>query len=147
MMKNQAFRTITLLSLFCILAATSAYAQSADRISMKIPFNFIAGEKTLPAGEYIVRSDFPSRVTLIRTADGRREHTTILTMPVPPETTPFTAKLVFHRYGDQYFLHQVWTPASERGGQLSQSRAERAKANELASGISKRQLVTVVGKQ
>ena len=144
-MKNQAFRTITLLSLFCILAATSAYAQSADRISMKIPFNFIVGEKTLPAGEYIVRSTFSSRVTLIRTANGRRVHTTILTMPVPPENTPFTAKLVFHRYGNQHFLYQVWTPASERGGQLSQSQAERAIAKELARGVSEHQLVTVVG--
>ena len=144
-MKNQAFRTITLLSLFSVLAATSAYAQSADRISMKIPFNFIAGEKTLPAGEYIVRSTFSSRVTLIRTANGRRVHTTILTMPVPPENTPFTAKLVFHRYGSQYFLHQVWTPSSERGGQLSQSQAERAISKELASGKSEHQLVTVVG--
>jgi hypothetical protein len=145
MMKKQAFRIITLLSLFCTLAVTSAYAQSADRISMKIPFSFVAGEKTLPAGEYIVRSTFSSRVTLIRTANGRRVHTTILTMPVPPENTPFTAKLVFHRYGNQHFLYQVWTPASERGGQLSQSHAERAMAKELARGISKDQLVTVVG--
>jgi hypothetical protein len=146
-MKKQAFTTIALLSLFSILAATSAYAQSADRISMKIPFSFVVGEKTLPAGEYIVRNTISSRVTLIRNADGRRVHTTILTMPVPPETTPFTAKLVFHRYGDQYFLHQVWTPASERGGQLSQSQAERAMAKEVARGISEHQLVTVVGKQ
>jgi hypothetical protein len=145
MMKKQAFRIITLLSLFCTVAVTSAYAQSADRISMKIPFSFVAGEKILPAGEYIVRSTFSSRVTLIRTANGRREYTTILTMPVPPENTPFTAKLVFHRYGSQYFLHQVWTPSSERGGQLSQSQAERAMAKELARGKSEQQLVTVVG--
>lgn len=145
-MKKQAFRIITLLSLFCTLAVTTAYAQSADRISMKIPFNFIVGEKTLPAGEYIVRSSFSSRVTLIRTENGRRVHTTILTMPVPPENTPFTAKLVFYRYGSQYFLHQVWTPASERGGQLSQSQAERAIAKELARGKSEHQLVTVAGR-
>ena len=145
-MKKQAFRIITLLSLFCTLAVTSAYTQSADRISMKIPFSFVAGEKTLPAGEYIVRSTFSSRVTLIRTADGRREYTTILTMPVPPENTPFTAKLVFHRYGSQYFLHQVWTPSSERGGQVSQSQAERAIAKELAMGKSEHQLVTIAGR-
>jgi hypothetical protein len=144
-MKKQAFRIITLLSLFCTLAVTTAYAQSADRISMKIPFSFIVGEKTLQAGEYIVRSTFSSRVILIRTANGRRVHTTILTMPVPPDNTPFTAKLVFHRYGSQYFLHQVWTPSSERGGQLSQSQAERAIAKELARGLSEHQLVTVVG--
>jgi hypothetical protein len=143
MMKKQAFKTITLLSLFCILGVTFAYAQSADRISMKIPFSFVAGEKTLPAGEYIVRNTISSRVTLIRSADGRSEYTTILTMPVPPEATPFTAKLVFHRYGDQYFLYQVWTPANERGGQLSQSRVE----HELAMNASKPRVVSIASRQ
>ena len=123
-MKNQAFRAITLLSLFTILAAAPAYAQSADNIVMKVPFSFVAGRKTLPAGEYTIKRSLSTRLTLIRNAGGRREYTTILTMPVPPETMALAAKLIFHRYGDQYFLHQVWTPGSERGGQLSESRAE-----------------------
>ncbi|MDQ3254159.1 MAG: hypothetical protein M3R15_09680 [Acidobacteriota bacterium] len=144
MMNNQIFRTITLLSLFCIPAATSADAQSADRIVMKIPFDFVAGKKILPAGEYTVKPTLSSRVTLIRNADGRRDHTTILTMPVPPETLALAAKLVFHRYGDQYFLYQIWTPASERGGQLPVLRAERELAKEIASGKSEHRLVTLV---
>src|SRR6266487_898025 len=123
-MKNRAFRTITLLSLFTILAAAPAYAQSADNIVLKVPFSFVAGKKTLPAGEYTVRRALSSRLILIRNAGGRREYTTILTMPVPSETMARVAKLVFHRYGDQYFLHQVWTPENERGGQLSKARAE-----------------------
>jgi hypothetical protein len=143
MMKKQAFTTITLFCLFCVIGVMSAYAQSADRISMKIPFSFVAGEKTLPAGEYIVRSTFSSRVTLIGTADGRREYTTILTMPVPPQGTAFTARLVFHRYGDRYFLHQVWTPANERGGQLTESRVEQ----ELAMNASKPQVVSIAARR
>jgi hypothetical protein len=123
-MKNHAFRTIALLSLFTILAAAPAYAQSADNIVMKVPFSFVAGKKTLPAGEYTIKRSLSTRLTLIRDAGGRREYTTILTMPVPSETMARAAKLIFHRYGDQYFLHEVWTPENERGGQLSESRAE-----------------------
>ncbi len=141
-MKNQALRSIAIVSLFVILAAAPAYAQSADRIVMKIPFSFVAGKKTLSAGEYIIKPALSSRVTLIRNAGGRREYTTLLTMPVPPETTTLTAKLVFHRYGDRHFLHQVWTPQNERGGQLPESRAEL----ELARSASELQKVSIAAR-
>jgi hypothetical protein len=139
-MKNQAFRTIALLSLFTMLAAAPAYAQSADNIVLKVPFSFVVGKKTLPAGEYTVKRALSTRLTLIRNAGGRRECTTVLTMPVPPETMALAAKLIFHRYGDQYFLHQVWTPGSERGGQLFESRAEL----ELAKSASEVQRVSII---
>ena len=34
-----------------------------------------------------------------------------------------TTKLVFHRYGDQYFLAQVWTEGNDRGSELPKSGA------------------------
>ena len=139
-MKSHAFKTITLLSLFIILAAAPAYAQSADNIVLKVPFSFVVGKKTLPAGEYTVKRALSTRLTLIRNAGGRRECTTVLTMLVPPETMTLAAKLIFHRYGDQYFLHQVWTPGNERGGQLFESRAELA----LAKSGSEVQRVSVI---
>ena len=40
-------------------------------------------------------------------------------------------KLVFHRYGERYFLSEVWT--GESGRQLLKSRQERAIERELAS--------------
>ena len=141
-MKKQAFRTITMLSLFLTLAVVSVHAQnhSADRIVVQIPFDFVAGNKTLPAGEYIVKPTLATRVTLIRNASGQREYTTISTMPVPAETMPTAAKLVFHKYGDQYFLSQVWTPERNLGGQLSESRAEL----ELAKSASEVQRVSII---
>jgi hypothetical protein len=143
-MKKQAFTTITMLGLFLMPAVVSVYAQnhSADRIVVQIPFDFVAGNKTLPAGEYIVRSTLATRVTLIRNASGRREYTTISTMAVPAETMPTAAKLVFHKYGDRYFLSQVWTPERNLGGELSESRAER----ELARNASKPQTVTIAAR-
>ncbi len=34
-------------------------------------------------------------------------------------------KLVFHRYGDQYFLAQIWTEGNNRGLELPKTRRER----------------------
>src|SRR5207245_8932121 len=113
-----AFRAITLLSLFTILAVAPAYAQSADNIVMKIPFSFVAGKKTLPAGEYTVKRALSSRLTLIRNAGSRREYTTILTMHVPPETTTLATKLIFHMYVAKYFSEQLLNQASDSIGPL-----------------------------
>jgi hypothetical protein len=43
-----------------------------------------------------------------------------------------TAVLVFHRYGDHYFLAQAWTPGERDGFEARKSRSERNVARELA---------------
>ncbi|MGA2720846.1 MAG: hypothetical protein ABSG79_00415 [Bryobacteraceae bacterium] len=45
------------------------------------------------------------------------------TSPNSSYTGPQEPKLVFHRYGDQYFLSQIWT--GSRSLNFSTSRAER----------------------
>jgi len=42
------------------------------------------------------------------------------------------AKLVFHRYGQRYFLAEVWSGAGEPGRQLTKSQQERAIEKENA---------------
>jgi len=42
-------------------------------------------------------------------------------------------KLVFHRYGDQYFLYQVWPAGTSTGRQFLKSRSERDAQYNLAS--------------
>jgi hypothetical protein len=37
--------------------------------------------------------------------------------------------LVFHRYGSQYFLAQVWSAGNSEGRELPRSRAEREVAS------------------
>ena len=38
---------------------------------------------------------------------------------------PEVSKLVFHRYGSQYFLTQIWIAGDARGKELPQSGRER----------------------
>jgi len=46
------------------------------------------------------------------------------------------ALLVFHRYGDQYFLVQVWAAGATTGRQFPQSKSERDVQKQLASNGS-----------
>jgi hypothetical protein len=59
-----------------------------------------------------------------------------LTNPIRPNKTNEQARLVFHRYGERYFLAEVWSGSDGAGRQLLKSREERAIEREstLAQG-------------
>ena len=129
-MRKQVLRVLVMFSVLAILAVSSAYAQSSNRQTAYIPFAFSVGNKDFPAGEYAVSRLNPSadRTALgIRSADSRTG-SIVLTTPIQAAKTSEKAMLVFSRYGDQYFLAQVWTPADAMGLAIAKSRAERALA-------------------
>jgi hypothetical protein len=135
-----------MLSLILMLAVVSVQAQSGMRVEVNIPFDFTLGNKTLPAGVYSIR-EYSQKSILIVSADGK---TRVLAM------TPGTARteanggaaqerVVFHQYGDQYFLAQVWMMRGSDGRELNRSSAERqaAKEQKLASAGAKLKEVEV----
>ena len=125
-MKRQALRTFTMLSLVLLLTAVSVSAQSERSGVLNIPFNFIVGGKTLPAGEYTVepnRRDF-DKVWLVQSRDGRKS-ILFVTMSVRANETQENTRLVFHKLGDQYFLSQIWTTGDATGRELAPPRMER----------------------
>jgi len=72
-MKKRAFVTATLFVLSLIVAAQ--VAQADEPMLVNIPFAFVAGNVTLPAGEYRVQKlDGNSTVVLIRCSDGHGGH-------------------------------------------------------------------------
>ena len=58
-----------------------------------------------------------------------------LTNAIEDKRNAGQVKLVFHRYGERYFLTEVWT--GESGRELLKSKQERAIERELASVPSK----------
>ena len=124
-MKKQALKNFTVLNLLLMLTAVSVAAQS-ERSKIAIPFSFIVGQKTLPAGEYTVapnRRDF-DKVWLVQSGDGLTS-CLFTTLPVRAHQTQEETKLVFHKYGDQYFLSQIWTPGGNTGRELFMPRLEQ----------------------
>lgn len=145
-MKKQVMMALTMLSLIVTFAVRSANAQSgAHFMRIVIPFEFIIKGETHAPGVYTVKrvsSDKPEMLLLSRTDGGSRAY--ILTNNVRAETRPSGSKLVFHQYGDRYFLSQVWEAGESEGRQLFKSRGERATASELAKDSLKRQTVTLI---
>ncbi len=124
-MKSNLLRIATLLAVVGVLAAS---AQSLGQvITTNVPFAFRAGDQSLPAGKYTLVSNLVNGTVLIR-ADEGKDQMFILTNACGGSKASENAKLVFHRYGDQYFLSQVWHPGYSQGRELPRSSAEREMA-------------------
>ena len=135
-MKKQVVKGITMLTMIVAIAfataVVSAQAQSAKTVISNIPFEFIVADRTLPAGEYRVNRSIGNALK-ISTSDAAAFR---LTNEIEPSKDR-RARLVFHRYGDRYFLAEVWTGAGEAGRQLLKSRQERAIEREMSTLASK----------
>ncbi len=125
-------RTLSALAFaLCLLTLLSAPASAFTlRIRAEIPFDFQVGSKKMPKGEYIIESlNDAGGVLLIRHAKkGKAVNFTVVRgkMMEKPKS-----RLVFHRYGDQYFLARVWDGSSDTVLKLDKSGAEK-KAAKLA---------------
>jgi hypothetical protein len=116
-----------------LLVVSGAHAQSIH-VSGKVPFDFVVGKKTLPAGEYSVQSLERSPEALnIRNTD---EGTSSLTLTRHAEKLNPSKKtvLIFHRVGEQYFLAEIWVAGSSRGTEIPRSQLETQMAKNQTPG-------------
>ncbi|MBD0370950.1 MAG: hypothetical protein ICV60_08955 [Pyrinomonadaceae bacterium] len=145
-MKREILKSFTMLIVTIALAALTVQAQASNQMKADIPFRFIIGNQTLPAGEYTVRyinQDSGKTALLFRSIDGKTNR--IVNMNTTQSSAPeMKASLVFNQYGDSYFLSEVWTGADQYGLSLPKSRAERQLANgELSNLEAKRVTVAL----
>jgi hypothetical protein len=145
-MQIQTCKRLIMLSVLGVLTTVSAHAQYAKPFTVTIPFKFYVAGKTLPAGQYHVgRSTETTEEGLaLRGKDGR-VGVFVLTRGIQTEEVQQQSKLVFRRYGDQYFLGEVWTFGRNTGRELPISRTERVTKQENAKHGANPEKVAVVG--
>jgi len=124
-------QVLTALTLVAWLMVPATQAQSI-MLKADIPFDFLVGDKRLPSGQYHVKSLNPV-LTQIESKDARST-AIVLTTGMQAAKTSDVGKLVFNRYGDQYFLSKIWVPSTNTGRQLPKSRFEREVAQRLSNG-------------
>jgi hypothetical protein len=99
---------IVIVSIACSIVSGNALAQQPG-IQAKVPFDFTVSNETLPSGTYTITSPAPGLV-LIQNSDGRIA-TAARSSHNGNESTS-GCKLVFRKYGNQYFLNQVFSPTA-----------------------------------
>lgn len=141
-MKRELLKGFTMIALIVALAlataVVSANAQSSAKIVVaSVPFEFSVGYKAMPAGEYSLRTlATAGDGLLIQSTDGKISALR-LTDATERIRDKSHARLVFHRYGERYFLAEVWTGADNTGHQLRKSQEEGAIEKELEIASAK----------
>lgn len=135
-MKEQVLKAVVMLTLILTLAfvtaVASANAQTHPQVQASVPFEFTVGDRTLPAGRYTIEpaiSSTPATGIAIDNQSGSRVAMR-LTNSTEATTDESRARLVFHRYGERYFLAEVWD-GTRNGLGLLKSGEERAIEREL----------------
>ena len=129
MKKHVTWLPLILMALFGS-AAVSTNAQSAYGVRANVPFDFTVGDKTIQAGKIIaaVPSSDAGRMT-IRNIDNGQDALRIARALRGADSSD-AAKLVFRKYGNRYFLAEVWVPGL-RVWEVIKSRSERAIEREI----------------
>ena len=135
-MKKHVLTAIAIMFIYGVLAVgAEAQTVGSQTIRANVPFAFMVGQKSLPAGVYTVSILNPTsdrKALQIRSADGRSS-AIIQTVGVGGNLADNT-KLVFRRYGDRYFFAQAQMAGDSTSLTASKTRAERSAHRALRRG-------------
>jgi hypothetical protein len=128
---------ITAIALFIaatFITAGKAIAQDYA-VQATIPFNFTVNGSQLPAGNYTLGSDVTSP-RILKISD-RTQHVHVMALSMPSADEKRKAnQLVFHKYGNQYFLCEIRSQEPSINVQLATSKQEkRARAETEQAGL------------
>jgi hypothetical protein len=125
--------------------SATAFAKTTQ-LKVAVPFEFIAGDTVLPAGDYDVHSTglWGGKALSIQNVTAlsiqnvpSRAGTFLLATWSQLAKTSESNKLVFYRYGEKYFLAEIWTAGTNIGRKMPLNQRQR----ELARNQQKSQVV------
>jgi len=126
-MKRNLIGILSLVAISLMLNAAGAYAQSM--VKANVPFDFKVGSAQLPAGPYEIKvDDACAPAIVVQNDEGKAGALSTARGEYPRQTT---AKLVFHKVGNQYFLAEIWRSSQTEGMILPTSKQEKELEKEL----------------
>jgi hypothetical protein len=117
-------KRILALTLIMLPVLAAAQLSSSQKIVAQVPFEFMVANKHVPAGECSVQLAIAGgRTLMIRNVAAK---VGLFSMANPGETKKAASAyaLVFHKYGDQYFLTGIKLAAERTTYRLPESKAE-----------------------
>jgi hypothetical protein len=117
-----------------LLTASRAVAQD-HRVIATVPFNFTVSDSWLPAGTYTIgfNSTAPNILSILDRA--KSINISALGMTYPRDSEEI-AKLVFRKYGNQYFLSEIRFGSALRNIQFPATKLEmKARTQSQVAGL------------
>jgi hypothetical protein len=126
-----------------LLMSAAAQAQTTH-IKVTVPFEFTAGNIQLPAGEYEVKALGPWGGSALSVHNlNSNAGSVVLSAPCRSQKPTADGKLVFYRYGYEYFLAEVWNRNSFSGSQIKINPRQKV----LAKNQSKDEVVLIAAEK
>jgi hypothetical protein len=107
-------------ALFLTTVLSFAQTKEGDLVA-DIPFAFVVAGRTLPPGHYIINRLNEN----LGIHDSQHQSLFVPTHSAQRPAHDNASKIVFHRYGNTYFLEEVWVGSTSIGRALFPSPAER----------------------
>lgn len=102
----QYTKWIWALVLLAVPLISAAQMKSTDRMVTQVPFKFTVGAVEIPAGECVVQlADETGTLLAVRNPDSKRSVYVLSVANLGKKSK--NAGMVFHRYGDRYFLAEL----------------------------------------
>jgi hypothetical protein len=117
-MKN--ILTNLMMSAVLLFGIGSGLKAQEMQLRAAVPFAWQLNGHQMKAGEYVISRDASMRLMRI---EGLADHTGSFLVVIPAADRNRAARLVFHRYGNQYFLAEVVAPGNK--ATLPVSRSEK----------------------
>ncbi len=115
-------RQLTILFLAIGSVCLFAPGLPAQDLGSKVPFAFHVGVAACQSGKYLFEKNMAGTIQIVRNADTGRA-LLIANNPASSGRSDH-ARLVFRRYGSEYFLREIWD-SEGRGSSLPMSKLER----------------------
>lgn len=105
---------------------TKAQAQIIGNLEVNIPFQFHVGSSKLPAGKYIIHmlDDSDLMVMEISSADGSTS-ALFNVQSAKANSASARSELIFNKYGNRYFLAELFDEDNPDGSRVVESRYEK----------------------
>lgn len=141
-MKKQIVNIVVSLSIVITLTL-SVFAQMGNVLSATIPFKFYINGVTLAEGSYKIHRLMTPDIMVIRDSKNNTSASFYCRQEMTRESDG-KSQLVFHRYGNQYFLSEIQNNGATK--KLVKSKAERIAARGMSDHLAENiqpEIVTV----
>ncbi|MGO8795021.1 MAG: hypothetical protein ACLQLC_09375 [Candidatus Sulfotelmatobacter sp.] len=122
-MKNRTFLPGLLWVLVIFASVSFGQTSTPSPLTVKVPFEFVVGNQTFPAGVYKFRSllrSSPDRASIdvleVRGTEGQHYSAIVTDVIAAPEA--IHPKLVFTHIGGRAFLSELWEAGRQAGCRL-----------------------------
>jgi hypothetical protein len=121
MKMNRLLNLAAVLFVLTLVPLASSFA-SSEMARVQIPFDFAVDGEVMPAGEYVIARPSEKVISLRRI--GGTETKASIANPAYSSSWDGKARIIFNRYGNEYFVSTIWLTQSDHGFQFLTSATE-----------------------